>query len=266
MLRAVNAAIQIISTQAPSSWHRTEEWSGYLRAPTAASLTGLSLGAKTFTWTGLATNQWALNCAIIIPGDSAVNRIQGRGVASSQLMIPYLGSSSTASAIIYSDVIETPSDFIRMKGDLKIIGRESLVVAGSNTELGQGDQTLQETRIGTPEAVRLVSRYNYAGARRPHLKFDALTTTAERVFAEYYARPMDVASFSDDRQDLVPMGYVDSILIPIVLQKLGEFSTLISDSRLTGNASAYTSALQTLADLGDAEGSTSPGTLRNELY
>ncbi|CAB4167697.1 hypothetical protein UFOVP861_45 [uncultured Caudovirales phage] len=266
MLRAVNAAIQIISTYSPSSWHRTDEWTGYLRSPTAAALTGMALGAKTFAWASLSSNLWALNNAIIIDGDTAINRLQRRGVSSTQLMLPYLGSTASNNATIYNDIIETPDDFIRMKGDVAIIGKERLIIAGSNDQLGQGDQTVGDVIFGEPSYVRLVSRYNSSGARRPHLKLDTLPTSASRIYIEYYARPLDVASFDEDRQDLVPMGYVDSILIPVVIQKLSEFSTLVSDSRIPGNSAAYAAAMQTLADLGDTEGSTAPGKLVNELY
>jgi len=266
MLRAVNAAVQTISINSPASWHRIDEWSGYFRAPTTASLTGLSVGTKTFAWTGLSANQWALNNAMKIAGDEAINRIQKRGVTAFQLMLPYIGSSATSQATIYNDVIETPDDFIRMKGDLTIIGKHTLYVAGSNDELGPNIEDGSPQTIGIPFSVRLVSRFNSAGARRPHFKLDALPTSAERIYAEYYARPANVANFDEDRQDLVPMGYVESVLIPVVIQKLSEFSTLVSDSRLAGNESAFASAMQILSEIGDAEGSTSPGKLSNELY
>lgn len=264
LLRAFNAAVQHISVKSPASWHRVDEWSGYFRAPTLATFTGLTTGTKAFTWSALSSNSWALNCAARLASDVAINRIQKRG-STSQLLLPYIGSDSSDSVTIYNDVIETPDDFLRMKGDLTIIGKGKIYVAGSNDELGSNLEDGSPQEVGIPTRVRLVSRFNSVGAKRPHLKLDALPSSAERIYAEYYARPLDVTSWTEERQDLVPMDYVMSVLIPVVLQKVGEFTTLITDSRLPGNQSAYEDAMMILSEIGDAEGSTSPGRLSNAL-
>jgi hypothetical protein len=264
-LDALNSAVQDISTNAPSSWHRDEEFGAYIRAPQTISLTGLSQGAKTVTWAGIGSNTWANGCAIIIGGDPVINRIQ-RTASGYQLLHPYIGSSSTANATLYNDIVAAPADFLRFKGDLALIGYNRIPIVSNENQLGNNQQDGSPQFIGQPTLARLISRYNSDLGRAPHLKFNALPSIAMRISASYFARPMDVASWSVERYDLVPMDYVESVLIPITLQKLSEISSMVSESRLQGIAAAAESARLILEKIGDAEGDTSPGLIKTEMW
>lgn len=258
MLDALNSAIQTIASFAPLSWYGTEEFGGYLRAPQSISLTGLAAGTKTVVWADVGSNTWAYGCALRIGGDSTINRLR-RTSTGYELLLPFTGSGTTASTTLYNDVIEMPSDFLKLKGDLTLIGVCSIPVVATNDQLGPNKEDGSPQFIGQPTLARLVSRYNSGKARVPHLKFNALPSTSMRVACEYHSRPADVAAWSDERYDLTPVQYVQSILIPISLAKLAELSTIVSESRLPSLQAGAQSAFALLDSVADAENGNSRG-------
>lgn len=260
MLDALNAAIQSIATFAPLAWYGTEEFGAYLRAPQSISLTGLAAGAKTAVWADIGTNTWAYGCALRIGGDPTINRFR-RTSTSYELLHPYTGAGSTANATIYNDVVEMPTDFLKLKGDLTLIGVCPIPVVATNDQLGPNKEDGSPQFIGQPTLARLVSRYNSGKARVPYLKFNALPSTAQRIALEYHSRPADVEAWADERYDLVPSQYVQSILIPIALAKLAELSTIVSESRLPSLQAGGQNAFQLLDSISDAENGNSRGVI-----
>lgn len=261
MLDALNASIQSIATFAPLSWHGTDEYSAYVRAPISISITGLSTGSKDMTWADISTNAWANGCALIIGGDSAINRIQ-RNASTYSLLLPYIGASSSAQAVIYNDVIEMPDNFLKFKGDLVTIGDRQIHVVPTNDTLGPNKESGSPQFMGSPTLARLVSRYNSSKARVPFLKFNALPSTAQRISFEYHLRPLDVGTWSDERYDLVPMNFVQSVLIPVALSKLAELSTIVSESRIQAIQIGSANAFKILDEIADAENGNARGTIQ----
>ncbi len=261
MLNALNAAIQQISSFAPLSWYGADEYADYIRAPQVITLTGLTTGSRAVTWASISSNAWSNGCALMLAGDSAINRLK-RTADSYELHLPYIGSSSSVSATIYQDVIEMPENFLKLKGDVVMIGNNVIQVVATSDQMGSGKENGSPQFVGAPTLARLISRYNRSKARVPFLKLNSLPTSASRIAFEYHLRPLDVSSWSDERYDLVPVQFVESVLLPIALVKLSEFSTLVSESRLAKIQSGATTAFSILDSIADAENGNSRGEIR----
>lgn len=258
MLDALNAAIQQIASFAPLSWYGADEYADYIRAPQTITLTGLTTGSRAMTWASVSSNAWSNGCALMLSGDPAINRLK-RTADSYELHLPYMGSSSSTTATIYQDVIEMPENFLKLKGDVVAIGNNVIQVVATSDQMGPGKEMGSPQFVGAPTLARLISRYNRSKARVPFLKLNSLPTSAARIAFEYHLRPLDVATWSDERFDLVPLQYVQSILIPISLSKLAELSSIVSESRLPMIQAGGQTAFQTLDSISDAENGNSRG-------
>jgi len=258
MLDALNAATQQIAAFAPLSWYGAEEYADYIRAPQSITLTGLTTGSRAMTWAAISSNAWSNGCALMLAGDSAINRLK-RTADSYELHLPYMGASSSDTATIYQDVIEMPENFLKLKGDVVMIGDNVIHVVATNDQMGSGKEMGSPQFVGAPTLAKLISRYNRSKARVPFLKLNSLPTAASRIAFEYHLRPLDVAAWTDERYDLVPIQYVQSVLIPIALSKLAELSSIVSESRIPMIQAGGTTAFQILDSIADAENGNSRG-------
>lgn len=265
MLDSLNASIQAISAFAPLNWYHTDEHSDIIRAPLSAEFTGMSQGSKDFSWSLIGTSAWAYECAVKIPGDSSINRIKKK-ISGQELLLPYMGSSSSVNVTIYNDVIQMPSNFMRMKGDVSIIGSSKIGIVYTNDQLGPNREDGSPQFIGKPTLARVIARIGSGSTRAAYLKLNSLPDTISRIHFEYYSRSPNVNSFDDVRSDIIPYEFTESVLIPIALQKLAEMTSLVSDSRLQRIQSSAESAYSILREVADAEGGSSPGVMRTGMW
>lgn len=254
ILRAINSGLESMSTNAPSDWWRSDEFSAIIRAPLSAAV-AVENASTEVTSTEITDEPWTRGQAIIITGDAAPNRIladrDGDPDAFS-LLLPYAGSTGTHGATIYNDAIPMPGDFLRFKSDLSLVGQCRLQLVDSRQSGFHGSLANSFT-TGTPSTGRLIARPDASGAAAAFLRLDTLPTSQQRLYGEYWAKPRRVAALSDERNDLVPQGYLDSVFIPMCLSAMSTMTDaiVINPQALAGAAQQ---AGQILSSIGDAEG------------
>lgn len=243
ILRAIKAGIQELASLAPASWWGADEFGGILPGPVSDTVTVTS-GSKDITGLDSATYSGQI---IKIDGDSDMaNRVR-TFQGSRQLLYPYGGTTGEKGATILFDTMELPADFRRFKGGLFILGGGPIQVITTDS-IQEGVRT---PPTGTPSRARVLSREGSDGSRSPFLRFDALTPSSIRIGGEYYCRPQDPSTLDDERNDLCPEGYLESILIPFVMSSYGRLGGSI-DANATSESKSI--AVRILDSLNDAEG------------
>lgn len=252
--RAINAGIDEIGAIPPMAWYGVNEYVGVLPAPVVIASIAVTQHSRAYTsaaiTAGLATYGGQ---AILVGGDeSVINRIVRKVDATGEFLVPYGGSNGTVAGTIYSDTMAMPSDFFKVHGAISIIGGGPIKQVESQADMGS-PYGLGHGPIGIPSRVRLVARTNAEKYRSFFMQFDALTSSATRVFFEYRRRPARIAALTDERYDLVPPNFEDSVLIPICIAKLASITSAVQvDPKFI--AAGLSSASQILKQAADAQG------------
>lgn len=237
MLADLNAARTFIYSQAPDSWFSEDDRAEIIRAPTTVTLDNVTANSKAITFSAF-TAAWQLGCTIVISGDTTQNRLVLSG-SSVSLLKPYTGSSGTnVSATIYQDVILPGSDVEQVMLPVMLEGQWELVPVSHERVRqalsgGSGNHglvpslyplTFTDRPIQLPRAFLAERSHVYStGVTGLGLRFDTLPDQAGRVSYKVKLRPVPVAAFSDTRTELVPFGYKESILYPIVRYKFASW-------------------------------------------
>jgi hypothetical protein len=226
--RAINAGIDEIGSRPPMAWYGTDEFVGVLSAPATISSIAVTQNSKSYTsaeiTAGLASYGGQ---AILIGGDEAVtNRIVRKIDATGELLVPYGASTGTVGGTIYFDTLPMPSDFFKLNGDISVIGSGGVIQVDGQVDMGS-PYGLGRQPSGTPTRARVIARTDASKYRSFFLKFDSLTNTSIRVFFEYRRRPARIAALTDERYDLIPNGFEDSVLIPICISKLAGITSAV---------------------------------------
>lgn len=179
---AINGAIQKLNERAPAHSKQTTA-SIYLEAPAAVSI-GVTAGSIAITGAAFTADQYGRT--IRIDGDAIDNQIAG----SAELLHPYLGTTGTVSAVIYSDAVPLPEIYTELIGDPHILetGRDLI------------NQKVDFRRTCTRRPVQEPQFYwSEANARNQNptvpavLRFDSLPNRAYRLTAEAIMAPLRVA-------------------------------------------------------------------------
>lgn len=227
ILRAINAGIDEIATSAPVSWFGDDEAGDVLLAPTTGVAITVTANSKVFTSTPITTAKATMGGqSIVIDGDAASNRIVRLTGDTRGLLLPFGGSTGDTTATVYYDTLAMPDDFLKFKGAISIIGERGIDLVDSQALLGL-PHVGAAARIGTPTRARMLTRLSNTGYRSSFLQFDSLPDSTKRIFYEYRRRPPSIATLSDDRNDLVPSGYVSSVLLPICRKHLAKMTSAI---------------------------------------
>ncbi len=237
MLVDLNGALQhIYSLMGDSFW--CEEPAGFLvRAPQTVSVS-VTAGSQAVTITGYAA--WMLGCTIVISGDEAQNVIVS-AAANVSLLKPYTGSTNAAaSATVYQDVIAPGANVRQVIGPVVIEGKWELVPvpsesvrqiydAGGTTRSNHGADpwlyplTFAQREIQCPTAYLIVQQSTHLGNRGPALRFSSLPDEETVITMKVEQTAPRIESFDDTRTWLVPHGYHESILMPIVRWKFASW-------------------------------------------
>jgi hypothetical protein len=209
ILRAQNAAIQELCGKAPASWWGADEFGALVKAPKSGTAT-FTQGLKTIT----DPDPGDIAGQALFAGDETgvANRVISRAGAL-EAMFAYQGESGTLPIAVYYDTLELPQDFRRFKSSLTLMGSGNIPV----TEDAFDNQFT--TARATPTAARVISRENDSGERVAFLRFNAMPTAAIRVYGEYYRRPANIATLDDERNDICPAGYLESVFIPVAIMR-----------------------------------------------
>lgn len=266
ILRAINMAGENISNAPASKFHFSDEWSEAVRASSTFDV-GVTLDSKALVSTSITDNSWMKGQAILIGTDSALNRVvrsNSGGESGATLMMPYNGSTGTVSATVYNDLISLPDDFMRFKGDLTVVGRANLNIVDTR---GAAGFSMADTRVsfGVPDTARIISRRIATGSFAPFIWLNALPNERMRIHCEYWRRVRPVTALTNERNDLVPMDFVNSILVPIVIGNLASISSSIQID-LGMVRTAHQLALNKLEDVGDVTGPTGEVTTSSGIF
>jgi hypothetical protein len=227
--RAINSGIDEIGSQPPLAWYGTDEFVGILAAPATINSIDVTQNSKAYTSAEISAGLASYGGqAILIGGDEDVtNRIVRKTDATGELLIPYGSSSGTFGGTVYFDTLAMPSDFFKLNGDMSILGLGTVVQVDDQVGMGS-PYGLGRQPVGSPSRARMIARVDASKYRSFFLKFDSLTSSALRVFFEYRKRPARIAELTDERYDLIPKDFEDSVLIPICIAKLASLSTAIT--------------------------------------
>lgn len=262
ILRALNSAIDELALFAPAKWFGADEHAAALASPSSVSI-DVTQNSKSFTSTDIDSGAATMmGQAIVISGDGLTNRLVRSG-SSKILLVPYGGASATRDATIYYDTIAMPSDFKSFKGMLRIIGGNRVEIVDNAQDFGE--DPFSNIPVGIPTAARMNVRTDASGYRSAFLRFNALPASTIRVHFEYYRRPASIATLNDDRNDLVPQLYINSVLIPVCLNRLAGISdaVVIDQAKIDAN---YTSALSIMAQASDQEPFMQSVSLSNSFH
>lgn len=263
LTQALNAALDELSVFAPAKWYGADEASDVLPAPSNVAIT-TTQNSKDFTSSDITTGAATMmGQAIVIEGDGITNRLVRTSATGKELLVPYLATGGSKSAVIYYDTIQMPSNFRSFKGVLRVVGGDFIRIVDNAQDMGS--DPLASIVTGVPTTARMNVRTDTNGYRSTFLRFNALPTTAIRVHYEYYRRPASVATLNDDRNDLVPKDYIQSILIPICLQKLSSITdaVVIDQAKIFANRDA---ALAILSQAVDQEPYISSVSFSNSVF
>lgn len=241
ILNDLNGALQEIYSLLPNSWWVDDARAARVRAPTAATVS-VAENAQTITFSSPSYESWMGGCAIVIAGDSAQNRIVVDAGASPTLLKPFRGTTGSASATIYQDVVQCGSEVeavltpVQFEGYGELVGwkhdRElATFSAERSVPLYPLDWSTLPAQIPTAFRVERHTLYS-SSLTTPRIRFNALP--GEELVLLYRAKltglPARVTSLSADTRDyLVPFQYTESILLPMVRYRFSSWPQFSGD-------------------------------------
>jgi hypothetical protein len=242
MLSDLNGALQQINTLAPDSFFSQEPLGFLVRAPTTVTVS-VTAQSQAITITGWAA--WMAGCTIVIAGDANQNVILTSASASKTLLKPYMGSTNAAaSAIVYQDVIAPGDNVKQIIAPVMVEGYWELVPvpherhrqifdASAMNGLSPAIYPLLFSRrpIQVPTGYLIENQATYLGYRNPVLRLSSLPDQNLVVSMGVEQTAPHITGWDDTRTWLVPYGYSDSILKPIVRYKFASWP------HFTGNKS-----------------------------
>jgi hypothetical protein len=242
-IRELNAVLQQIYSLLPDTfWRESDPRSTQLRAPATVSVTVVN-GAKSITFIS-GWQSYMEGCTIVIAGDPAHNRLVMDTAASATLWLPYDGASGTVSATVYHDAV-TIEDAEQVIGPVMLLDHWELVPVASERArqimdpgtgtIASGDNWLSglyglfplldyKRNIGTPTGFLVAPAPYFTGKKVVlRLLLTALPDIAYRLTYKVKGLPPTaVDDWDDDRTWLVPYGYTESIVIPMILWRLAK--------------------------------------------
>lgn len=200
-----------------------------IRAATDVTVTVTQYSKEVIFTSGWA--DWMAGQAILISGDSTLNRIEDEGITSAPaLSQPYMGSSGTVSATVYNDWILLPEDVNQLMDPIMIDRRLLLVQAqsaGDNAlrfpdyasrsryDRYQQRPVLWQKSVGDPTKYWPYSQTVRATVRAG-VMLDSLPAGPNKF--NYDAKKAiyaPVCSLDDTRTTLVPENKDHEILLPV---------------------------------------------------
>lgn len=205
-----------------------------VKAPESVTVGAVTAGSKAITFSGFTDDQ--LGCAIVINGDSQVNRLVKNDSATLALEKPFLGTSATnVPAVVYHDVVNLT---VRVQSTLGPIlcGGRVLTLLSTPADLVRVRQplgtglTVNPTEMTVPSYCLLRDAITYGQQPLTRVQFDTRPMT--QCVPEFTAvlTPPQITSWDDARPAYLPGNLDESVLKPWALYKLSK------DPDFTGDA------------------------------
>ncbi len=106
----INRGLEAVGESNPAVYYQVRpDQAEVIRPPATVSVTCTQY-SKAVTFTAGYVSSWMPGCAILIDGDSTLNRIEDEASPSAPALAePYMGASGTYSATVYNDWIMMPT-------------------------------------------------------------------------------------------------------------------------------------------------------------
>jgi len=226
----INRALQHVGEANVNIFYQTRpDQAEVIRPPATVSVTCVQY-SKSVTFNSGYVSSWMPGCAILINGDSTLNRIEDEASPSAPVLAePFMGASGTYSATVYNDWVMMPTGVRQVMDPVSLDKQTILLPAQGASDLNMGwmnysmdfDRRYAGLVLALQKQVQLASRYwPYAqmvlGTLRGGLMLDTLPGEAHKLV--YDARKLvfaPVSSLADTRTTLMPEGKDVEILLPV---------------------------------------------------
>jgi hypothetical protein len=231
IIQDINRGLEHVGESNPNIFYQTRpDQAEVIRPPATVTVTCVQY-SKAVTFTSGYVSTWMPGCAILINGDSTLNRIEDEASPSApSLSQPYMGASGTVQAVVYHDWISVPVGVRTVMDPVSLDKQTILLPAQGASDLNMGwmnysmdfDRRYAGLVLALQKQVQLASRYwPYAqmvlGTLRGGLMLDTLPGEAHKLV--YDAKKLvfaPVTTLADTRTTLMPQGKDVEILLPVV--------------------------------------------------
>lgn len=255
LISIITAALQVCYARAPEAF--AGQVGAIIAPPTTCTITAIN-GSPMVTITGYPYD--ARGRSLQVGGQ--YYQVAITAVGATELVEPWPGTTGNFPATIYGDAIEIVSTFHHLLGDVMVQGSGPLFAApdrmtflnirdGTTTgDYGmRGAVARSPNSPNTPEAYWVEEAYLATGTKR-YIRLAPFPRSSARMnyTVEYKPREISVADLSDATVVLpVPGDFVDSIFVPIVLQRWTGSPWFRNESAKSEIARQFKEALQLLA-------------------
>ena len=273
VLNAMNGALQEIFGQA-SPWVRIEERGSVLNAPATIPIT-MTAGSTTGT---IATNDWLAwfaGCTIVIAGSDVENRILNDS-RTAVLKFAWNGTSGATTATVYHDSVTVAADVMEVVEPVRVNRCRISPLPYGNAAMVRSDDDFGFLRTrtmpgagvaqnaGVP-ATYAVETWSPSDVLAPATRIRLLPAAAAAGIIDYKAKlaPPALSSITSTALLPLPLQFVQSIFLPVALQRLTACPFFQDTGRADEISRAYKVAISLLTYLNPRKNA---GTRMRPLY
>ena len=255
LISIITAALQVCYARAPEAF--AGQAGTIIAPPTSCTITAIN-GSPVISISGYPYDARGRSLKI----DGQYYQVAITALGTTELVEPWQGTTGSFAATVYGDAVEITSAFHHLLGDVIVQGSGPLFAApdrqtflnirdGSMTgDYGQRGAVARDPNPpGTPEAYWVEEAYLATGTKR-YIRIAPFPASSARMSytVEYKPREISIADLSDATLVLpMPGDFVDSIFVPIVLQRWTGSPWFRNESAKPEIARQFKEALQLLA-------------------
>lgn len=230
IIQDISRALEHVGESNPNTFFQVRpDQAEVVRPPTAVNVT-VTQYAKTITFNSGYSSTWMPGQAIMISGDTTLNRIVDEATPSAPALAePYMGASGTYSATVYNDWILLPASVRQIMDPVSLDKSTILLPAQSSADLNlrlmdynkNYDRRYAAFVMALQKTVNEPTRYwPYAqmvlGTLRAGAMLDTLPGAARKFVYDCRKLVFDpVTTLADTRTTLMPQGKDIEILLPV---------------------------------------------------
>lgn len=266
LLNDLNSVCEEIYGLGPAQWWAEYQAGETILAP--VTLTGMTVtnGLKTFSGSGLTSRMHG--ATVQVSGQSTQNRIFQTGASTWELLMPHQGTTTSSAQItVYHDCLNLTDTTLRVIRPVMIEGLWELLPVDSAADLrqpawyrypshnivpmGSGyPATGWDRQAATPTQYYVDNTQLYGGAFIPQLRLNPLPDATYQISWQERQKFSKVADWTDTRSYIIPHAYHESVLIPLLLEKLMRMPSFMGDKdTAAADAAKARTVLAALSDV-----------------